>query len=76
MDTSYRAIPQIKLCIELPWSEVARDFEAWLKVQWPGWPGRGLSLNPLGQGYFGVIDVPDAEKVVEWLKDHGVEPRR
>ncbi len=40
--------------------------------------GRGLTVfwnTQVGDGGV-MLDIPDAEKVVEWLKAHGVEPRK
>ena len=52
------------------------QFDAWFKEEFKRPRSDRLERLYGVHGCYGNLEIPDAEKVVEWLKAHGVEPRR
>lgn len=72
---SYTTEPKILINIHFGEPQIIDEFDEWFREMFSKERGDVLARIYGRHGVYGDLDVPDAEKVVEWLKAHGVEPR-
>jgi hypothetical protein len=72
---TYKAEPKILLEIHFGNPDLMDQFDDWFDNVFRLHSSTSIHRDYGRHGRYGYFDVLDAEKVIEWLKGHGVGPR-